>query len=233
MMTAVTPMLRLRNVCAWYGHAQALIDVSLEVHRGEVVALVGPNGAGKSTLLKSTMGLIEKRRGVVEWMGQDISQQATHQRARAGLAYVPEDRRIFTELSVEENLACGQQPVRHWPDGRIAPQWTSDALYALFPSLYPLRKRLGAHMSGGEQQMLTIARTLMGNPLMVLLDEPSEGVAPLVARQLAAMINTLKAQGLSVLLSEQNAYFAQSVCDRSYYVVNGALTASLSTPTTP
>jgi branched-chain amino acid transport system ATP-binding protein len=218
-MTA--PLLSVRDLDAWYGAAHILFDVSLEIGRGEVVALMGRNGAGKSTTLKSIMGLVERRSGAVTFQGADISGLEPYAIARAGLGYVPEDRRIFTDLTVSENLDVGRQPARRWPDGSEAPSWTPERLYKLFPNLAEMPDRPGGRMSGGEQQMLTVARTLMGNPYLVLLDEPSEGVAPVIVESMAAMIVELKAQGLSILLSEQNIHFAEAVSDRVYVLEKG------------
>lgn len=209
------------NVCAWYGAAQILFDVSLAVNRGEVVALMGRNGAGKSTTIKTLMGLLAQRAGKVTFMGRDISSQPSYRIASMGLGFVPEDRRIFTDLTVLENLAVGRQSPRDWPDGTPAPEWTVERLFALFPNLASMPERLGGKMSGGEQQMLTVARTLMGNPFLVLLDEPSEGVAPIVVEQMVEMILALKRQGVSILLSEQNLHFARLVCDRVYVLEKG------------
>jgi branched-chain amino acid transport system ATP-binding protein len=214
-------LLDATGLCAWYGAAQILFDVGLQVRRGEVVALMGRNGAGKSTTLKALMGMLARRSGAVSFMGRDISRAETHTIARAGLGFVPEDRRIFSDLTVLENLEVGRQPARHWPDGSAAPGWTPEALFTLFPNLGEMPNRPGGRMSGGEQQMLTVARTLMGNPLLVLLDEPSEGVAPLIVEQMARMITALKAQGVSILLSEQNMHFAEWVCDRAYVLEKG------------
>ena len=219
----VQPLLEAKGLCAWYGAAQILYDVDLTVQRGEVVALMGRNGAGKSTTLKALIGLLARRRGDVSFMGLDISKSEPHLIARMGLGYVPEDRRIFTDLTVMENLAVGQQPPRRWADGSEAPLWTPERLFKLFPNLGEMPERLGGRMSGGEQQMLTVARTLMGNPYLVLLDEPSEGVAPLIVEQMAAMILKLKAQGVSILLSEQNMHFAELVSDRAYVLEKGQM----------
>ncbi|GAA4424808.1 ABC transporter ATP-binding protein [Acidovorax lacteus] len=218
---ASSVLLEAQGLCAWYGAAQALFDLHLQVGRGEAVALMGRNGAGKSTTLKALMGLLPRRAGRVCFLGRDCSQEAPFQRARAGLGYVPEERRIFTDLTVDENLEVGRQAPRHWPDGRPAPVWTPERLWTLFPHLEPMRSRPGGRMSGGEQQMLTLARTLMGQPLLVLLDEPSEGVAPVIVDQMAEMLRALKAEGVSVLLSEQNLGFAAEVCDRAYLLDEG------------
>ena len=216
-------LLQADGLCAWYGAAQILFDLGLQVRRGEVVALMGRNGAGKSTTLKALMGLLARRQGCVRFMGHDISQAAPHQIARLGLGYVPEDRRIFSDLTVLENLAVGRQPPRFWLDGQPAPVWQPQALFTLFPNLGEMPHRPGGRMSGGEQQMLTVARSLMGNPYLLLLDEPSEGVAPLIVEQMAQMMASLKAQGVSILLSEQNLHFAELVCDRAYVLEKGQI----------
>jgi branched-chain amino acid transport system ATP-binding protein len=217
------PLLKASGLNAWYGAAQILFDVDLQVHRGEVVALMGRNGAGKSTTLKAVMGMLARCRGQVNFMGRDIARAETHAIARAGLGFVPEDRRIFGDLTVMENLEVGRQPPRHWPDGSAAPTWTPEALFRLFPNLGEMPQRPGGRMSGGEQQMLTVARTLMGNPFLVLLDEPSEGVAPLIVEQMAQMIIALKTQGVSILLCEQNMHFAELVSDRAYVLEKGQI----------
>lgn len=213
-----TPMLEVDGLNAFYGKAQMLFDVSLRVGRGEVVALMGRNGAGKSTTMKSIMGLLTSKRGQIRFMGEDIATLAPYQIARRGLGFVPEDRRVFSELSVVQNLEVGKQAAR---DGIAA--WTPRRLFALFPNLGEMPDRPGGSMSGGEQQMLTVARTLMGNPLLVMLDEPSEGVAPVIVEQMAHMIMNLKQQGLAILLSEQNLHFAQLVCDRAYVLEQGQI----------
>ena len=216
-------LLQAKGLCAWYGAAQVLYDVDLEVRRGEVVALMGRNGAGKSTTLKTLIGMVDKRRGAVTFLGTDISTRETHHTARMGLGFVPEDRRIFTDLTVLENLEVGRQSPRLWPDGSAAPLWTPQRLFELFPNLGEMPDRLGGRMSGGEQQMLTVARTLMGNPFLLLLDEPSEGVAPVIVEQMAHMIQALKAEGVSILLSEQNMHFAELVSDRAYVLEKGQI----------
>jgi branched-chain amino acid transport system ATP-binding protein len=216
-------ILEAGSLKAWYGAAQILFDLSFHVGRGEVVALMGRNGAGKSTTLKTLMALIPQRSGTVRFLGEDISYLKPFEIARRGLGFVPEDRRIFSDLTVAENLDIGRQGVRRHPDGSPAPSWTPDKLFTIFPNLRDMPDRRGAHMSGGEQQMLTVARTLMGNPLLVLLDEPSEGVAPVIVEQMANTIIELKKEGLSVLLSEQNIHFAELVCDRAYVLEKGQL----------
>jgi branched-chain amino acid transport system ATP-binding protein len=216
-------LLQTRGLNAWYGAAQILFDVNLQVRRGEVVALMGRNGAGKSTTLKAIMGMMPRRSGQIDYLGHDISGAQPHQVARQGLGFVPEDRRIFTDLTVLENLSVGRQGPRQFPDGSPAPYWTHEKLFALFPNLGEMQQRPGGRMSGGEQQMLTVARTLMGNPLLVLLDEPSEGVAPVIVEQMADMIIALKREGVSILLSEQNIHFAQWVSDRAYVLEKGQI----------
>ena len=218
-----TVLLKAEGLAAWYGAAQILFDVGLEVRRGEVVALMGRNGAGKSTTLKTLMGMVSERQGRIDFMGHDLSRAEPHAVARLGLGYVPEDRRVFSDLTVLENLEVGRQGPRRWPDGSAAPAWTPEALFKLFPNLGEMPNRPGGRMSGGEQQMLTVARTLMGNPLLVLLDEPSEGVAPVIVEQMAQMILELKAQGVSILLSEQNMHFAELVSDRAYVLEKGQI----------
>jgi branched-chain amino acid transport system ATP-binding protein len=216
-----TPILIANKLCAWHGAAQILFDVSLQVGRGEVVALLGGNGAGKSTTLKALMGLLDKRSGEVKFFDQNIASKDPHEIARLGMGYVPEDRRVFSDLTVMENLEVGRQPARTWRDGSAAPSWTSEKLFKLFPNLAEMRNRPGGQMSGGEQQMLTVARTLMGNPFLVLLDEPSEGVAPVIVESMVQMIQELKAAGVSLLLSEQNMHFAALVADRAYVLEQG------------
>jgi len=216
-------MLAVESLSAWYGAARILYDLSFEVGRGEVVALMGRNGAGKSTTLKSIMGLTAKRQGTVRFEDRDISGLKPFEVARRGLGYTPEDRRIFTDLTVMENLDIGRQPARRFADGAPAPSWTPEKLFDMFPNLAEMPDRLGDRMSGGEQQMLNVARTLMGNPLLVLLDEPSEGVAPLIVEQMAATIVELKKEGLSILLSEQNIHFARLVSDRIYLLEKGQI----------
>jgi len=221
--TSASPALVVERLNAWYGAAHILFDVTLQVNRGEVVALMGRNGAGKSTTLKALMGMLAKRKGSVSFLGKDISRSEPHEVARMGLGYVPEDRRVFGDLTVLENLEVGRQPARQWGDGSPAPLWTHERLFKLFPNLGEMPDRPGGRMSGGEQQMLTVARTLMGNPFVVLLDEPSEGVAPVIVEQMAQMILELKAQGVSILLSEQNMHFAELVSDRAYVLEKGQI----------
>ena len=211
-------MLQVSGIHSYYGQAHILADVSLQVNAGEVVVLLGRNGAGKSTTLKSIIGLVRPQSGEVVFAGMRIERLAPYRIARMGLGYVPEERRIFTDLTVLENLEVGRQPPRAG-----APTWDFDKLGALFPNLREMPDRLGGRMSGGEQQMLTIARTLMGNPTCILLDEPSEGVAPVIVDQMAEAIRGLKAAGVAILLSEQNLHFAMEVADRAYIIEKGGI----------
>jgi branched-chain amino acid transport system ATP-binding protein len=211
-------MLELDAVNSFYGKAHVLRDLSFSVPHGQVVALLGRNGAGKSTTLKSIMQLVRPTRGTVSFQGRAITGLPPHKVAKMGIGYVPEDRRIFTDLTVTENLIVGKQPTR---DGTV--RWTEEMLFDLFPNLAERRGNRGKALSGGEQQMLTIARTLMGNPSLVLLDEPSEGVAPVIVEQMAGVIQQLKSEGLTVLLSEQNLHFAQAVADLAVIIEGGAL----------
>ena len=211
-------MLQVAELESYYGRARILSEVGLRVTPGEVVVLLGRNGAGKSTTLKSIMGLVRPRRGSVRFAGREIRGLAPHRVARLGLGYVPEDRRVFSRLTVQENLEVGRRAPR---DG--GEPWTLARIFELFPNLRELRDRGGGLISGGEQQMLSIARTLMGNPPCILLDEPSEGLAPVILEQLARAIAALKTRGLSILLSEQNLRFAAAVADRAYVIEKGRI----------
>jgi branched-chain amino acid transport system ATP-binding protein len=214
----MTALLEVEGLRAAYGQAQVLFDLALEVRAGEVVVLLGRNGAGKSTTLKSIMGLVRPMAGSVRFAGAEITHLPAYRIARLGLGYVPEERRIFTELTVGENLEVGRRPAL---DGVLP--WTPERLFALFPNLAEMQDRRGGQMSGGEQQMLTIARTLMGNPRLVLLDEPSEGLAPVIVAQMVEAVAELKRAGLAVLLSEQNLPFAEAVADRAYVIETGQI----------
>ncbi|MBL8671065.1 MAG: ABC transporter ATP-binding protein [Alphaproteobacteria bacterium] len=211
-------LLEAEGLNAWYGRAHILFDVALSVRRGEVVALMGRNGAGKSTTLKALMGLLPGSAGRRRFAGAEIAALQPYLVCQLGLGYVPEDRRIFTDLSVAENLEVGRRPPRPG-----LPAWTPERLFQIFPNLAEMRHRSAARMSGGEQQMLTIARTLMGNPQAILLDEPSEGLAPVIVEQMARTLKALKAEGLTILLSEQNLYFAREVSDRAYVIEKGRI----------
>lgn len=209
-------MLEVRSINSFYGKAHILEDLSFSVHSGEVVSLLGRNGAGKTTTLKSIMQLVRPKSGTVWFMDDEITSKPPHRIARMGIGYVPEERRIFSDLTVLENLEVGRQPAR---EGLI--EWSVDALFELFPNLKERRSNRGKELSGGEQQMLTIARTLMGNPKLLLLDEPSEGIAPVIVEQMAETILKIKKEGLSVLLSEQNLHFAKIVADRAIIIEGG------------
>ncbi len=209
-------MLDVQALDAFYGRAHILRGLTFHVAEGEVLVLLGRNGAGKSTTMKALMGLIRPQ-GRILFDGQDVAGWETHRIARAGLGYVPEDRRVFADLTVQENLEVGRQPAR----GGAA--WTPERLFQLFPNLGTMQDRPGARMSGGEQQMLAIARTLMGNPRLVLLDEPSEGLAPVIVEQMAGAIRAMRDQGVTVLLAEQNLHFAARVADRAAVIERGAI----------
>jgi len=212
-------ILEIEKLDAFYGQAQILFEVSLKLRRGEVVALMGRNGAGKSTTLKAIMGLVPLRAARVAFSGRDILGLPTYRIARLGLGYVPEERRIFTDLTVYENLEVGAKAAA----GAGHAAWTPERLFSIFPNLAEMKGRRASHMSGGEQQMLTIARTLMGNPEAVLLDEPSEGLAPVIVELMAIAVRRMKDEGIAVLLSEQNLNFASAVADRTYIIEKGAI----------
>ncbi|MCZ0733713.1 ABC transporter ATP-binding protein [Phreatobacter sp. AB_2022a] len=219
---AAVTLLETRGLSASYGHAQVLFGVDLQLRAGEVVALMGRNGAGKSTTLKAIMGLVPPRAGTVTFEGHEIAGLNPFRIARLGLGYVPEERRIFTDLTVFENLEVGRKAAAgERREGAAA--WTPERLFSIFPNLAEMKGRRASAMSGGEQQMLTIARTLMGNPHAVLLDEPSEGLAPVIVEQMADAVLAMKAEGIAVLLSEQNLYFASAVSDRAYVIEKGTI----------
>jgi branched-chain amino acid transport system ATP-binding protein len=211
-------LLQVDNIQTYYGLSQVLFDVSLEIDKGEVVVLLGRNGAGKTTTMISIMGLNPPKKGKVSYKGQQITGMNPYKVARLGIGFVPEDRRIFPDLTVEANLDVGRMNVQ-----KKSHPWTLERVYQIFPVLERFAKRRGGTLSGGEQQMLTIARTLMGNPEVILLDEPSEGLAPLVVRMLGDFIDVLKKEGVTVLLSEQNVKFALKHSDRAYIVDKGTI----------
>jgi branched-chain amino acid transport system ATP-binding protein len=215
-MSAVGPLLEVEDVHTAYGLSRVLFGVSLTVGAGECVALLGRNGVGKTTTMRSIMGLTPPSRGRITWRGKSIQGKAPHQIAKQGIGFVPEDRRIFAELSVWENLDVASR-------GGGANGWTVERVYNLFPKLRELSSRQGGYLSGGEQQMLTIARTLMGNPTLLLLDEPSEGLAPMVVEYLKDQIAGLKGAGLSILLAEQNVEFSLDLADRVYILEKGEI----------
>jgi branched-chain amino acid transport system ATP-binding protein len=213
------PLLRIEGLTASYGQAQVLFGINLTLGEGEIVAVMGRNGAGKSTLLKAIMGLVQAHAGALYFAGRSIAGLAPFRIARLGLGYVPEERRIFTQLTVLENLAVAAKPAR---SARRQP-WTAQRLFEIFPNLKDMRARRAGQMSGGEQQMLTIARTLMGNPDAVLLDEPSEGLAPTIMQALLEAVRGMKVQGVSVLLAEQNLAFAAALAERVYIMEKGSI----------
>ncbi len=210
-------MLDLSRINTFYGKAHILHDLSFKVAAGEVVALLGRNGAGKTTTMRTIMQLVRPRTGKLTFEATDIAGWPTHKVAQAGVGYVPEERRIFADLTVMENLEVGRQPKRTG-----LPDWSVEHLFELFPNLAERRNNRGKQMSGGEQQMLTIARTLMGNPKLLLLDEPSEGIAPVIVEQMARTLLEIKSKGLTVLLSEQNLHFARIVADRAIIIEGGS-----------
>ena len=199
-----------------YGLSQVLFGISIEVKQGECVALIGRNGVGKSTTMRSIMGLTPPNQGRVMWKGQDIARLPPYRICQMGIGFVPEDRRIFPELSVWENLDIARRPAAAGKTG-----WHEAEVFALFPDLAGIRDRRGGVLSGGQQQMLTIARTLMGNPELLLLDEPSEGLAPLIVEHVREKVAQLKATGLSIVLAEQNLEFVLSLADRVYILEKG------------
>ncbi|HUA53866.1 MAG TPA: ABC transporter ATP-binding protein [Candidatus Sulfotelmatobacter sp.] len=211
----MTALLAVENIHTAYGLSRVLFGVSLEVAAGECVCLLGRNGVGKTTTMRSVMGLTPPSAGRVLLNGQDITGRSPYRVARAGIGFVPEDRRIFAELTVRENLDVAARAARR------PGHWTIATVYQLFPVLESLGDRMGGFLSGGEQQMLTIARTLMGNPTILLLDEPSEGLAPLVVDALRDRIGELKAQGLTILLAEQSVDFCLTLADRVYVLEKG------------
>ncbi|HYG87230.1 MAG TPA: ABC transporter ATP-binding protein [Azospirillum sp.] len=210
------PLLAMQDVCAGYGPSTVLFDVSLAIAPGECVGLLGRNGVGKTTTMRAVMGLTPARAGRVTWKGDDITRRPPNRNARAGIGFVPEDRRVFAELTVWENLDVGARRCR---DGAL--RWTLERVLAMFPKLGDLLDRKGGLLSGGEQQMLTIARTLMGNPDLLLLDEPSEGLAPIVVEHLHSQVAALKREGLTILLAEQNLDFVLGLSDRVYILEKG------------
>lgn len=211
-------MLQVSDLEVFYGRAQVLFGLTLEAEEGQVVALLGRNGAGKTTALKTIMGLLPAASGEIRFRDRAIQGRPPHSIARRGIGYVPEDRRIFGELTVSENLRIARRSAR-----RGLPTWNQKRVFQLFPSLQGLRGRRGGEISGGEQKMLALARTLMGNPRLLLLDEPTEGLAPLVVEEFAETINFLKEEGHTVLMSEQNLHFAVRVADYAYVIETGTV----------
>ncbi len=211
-------MLRVESLNTFYGKAQILFNMSLDIQRGEAVVLLGRNGAGKTTTFKSIMGIISPKSGKITFSDQEIQGLPPFKICKLGLGYVPEDRRIFSNLTILENFEVGKQSPR-----RGFTPWTPARLFELFPNLGERQTQLGGTLSGGEQQMLTIARSLMGNPEMIMFDEPSEGLAPVIVQQLGETIQKLKVEGVSILLAEQNLNFAEFVCDKAYIVYQGSI----------
>jgi branched-chain amino acid transport system ATP-binding protein len=211
-------ILSVEGLDVFYGKSQILFDVGLEVAEGQTMALLGRNGAGKSTTFKTIAGLLPSRRGAVRILGRDLTGRRPHMIARAGLGYVPEDRQVFPEHSVEDNLLIAQ---KKGPDGRE--DWTLSRIYQVFPLLVPLRHRLAGQLSGGEQQMLAIARTLMGNPMVLLLDEPSEGLAPLVVARISELLHHLRAAGGTILIAEQNLHFCLGIAGEATLIDKGQI----------
>jgi branched-chain amino acid transport system ATP-binding protein len=241
-MSPAAPLLDVHEIHTAYGLSRVLFGVSIEVNAGECVCLLGRNGVGKSTTMRSIIGLTPPQEGRVTWKGTNITGWAPYRVARAGIGFVPEDRRIFAELTVWENLDVATKRGRHpsrWsrrsrdlsktghprtdPGNHASLQWTPERVFDLFPKLRELSSRQGGYLSGGEQQMLTIARTLMGNPELLLLDEPSEGLAPLVVDHLQEQIALLKRSGLTILLAEQNVDFSLALADRVYILEKGTI----------
>jgi branched-chain amino acid transport system ATP-binding protein len=212
------PRLELTGIHTYYGTSHILFDVSLEVGEGESVCLLGRNGAGKTTTLKTIMGLAQGRSGAIRFNGESLLGRQPYEIAQLGVGFVPDERLIFPDLTVRENLELAIKRGRG-----DAPPWTVERVYELFPVLPPLDRRLGGYLSGGEQQMLTIGRTLMGNPSLLLLDEPVEGVAPVVVQELTRQIKILKRMGLTLLFAEQNMHFAADVSDRAYVIEKGRI----------
>ena len=209
-------LLEVENIHTAYGLVRVLFGISIKVDQGQVVTLLGRNGVGKTTTLRSIMGLTPPQSGSIKWMGSEIKGQPPYRISQMGIGFVPEDRRIFSDLTVWENLDVAIKSAR--PN---EPEWTMDRVFELFPALEMLRNRRGGYLSGGEQQMLTIARTLMGNPKLLLLDEPSEGLAPVIIQQLGDQISKLKQEGMTMLLSEQNSEFSLNLSDGIYILEKG------------
>ena len=210
-------MLSVTDIHTYYGQSHILFGVSLEVQQGEIVCLLGRNGAGKTTVMRSILGLTPPRRGRITFKGEDVTGRKPHLLVRQGMGYVPDDRRVFADLTVDENLEIAE---RRGPGAAV---WTRERVYGFFPALAEIHGRRAGHLSGGEQQMLTIGRALMTNPEFLLLDEPTEGLAPLVVSMLAEHIVQLRADGLTVLLAEQNQEVALALSDRGYILDNGVI----------
>jgi len=211
-------VIEVEQIDVFYGTSQILFGVSLSVNQGQTVALLGRNGAGKSTTLKAIAGLVAPRAGRIKVLGIEMQNRRPHAIARAGVGFVPEDRQIFPEHTVEDNLLLGAKKGRNGED-----YWNLKRVYSMFPLLQPLKQRMGGQLSGGEQQMLTIARTLMGNPSGLLLDEPSEGLAPLIVQRIGELLRTLRDMGITVLLAEQNMHFCLGIATEAAVIDKGQI----------
>ncbi len=209
-------VLKVDGIDVFYGTSQALFGLSFDVQQGETLALLGRNGAGKSTTMKSVAGVIPARKGTVTLHDQAITGKAAHLIARAGIGYVPEDRQIFPDLTVEDNLTIAVKKGANGED-----DWSVERVYDMLPLLRPLRERLGGQLSGGEQQMLTVGRSLMGNPDVLLLDEPSEGLAPIMVQKIGDLIQSLRKMGKTIVLAEQNLHFCLGLADRAVVIDKG------------
>jgi len=217
----MSELLTLEHVDAFYGSSHALQDVSLALNTGEVVLLLGRNGAGKTTLMRTIMGLVDARGASITFCGRNLLGMPTHAIARLGIGLVPEDRRMFAKLTVRDNLEVGRKAPP--PEADAVKRWDVDRVFELFPRLKERQNQAAGVLSGGEQQMLTIARTLMGNPALLLLDEPAEGLAPVIAQALAEQLAKLRSEGLSMLISEQNLTFARALAERAYVMESGCV----------
>ncbi|MEW5913238.1 MAG: ABC transporter ATP-binding protein [Thermodesulfobacteriota bacterium] len=214
-------LFRVQGLTAFYDKSQILHGVDLEVRRGEIVALLGRNGVGKSTTLRSIMGIVRPASGTIDWDGKPVQGLRSHRIARLGIGYVPEDRAIFERLSVTENLLMGRRAMRGREQAAVA--WGLDRIYSVFPILKDRQHQRGTTLSGGEQQMLTIARTLMGNPSLLLVDEPTEGLAPLIRKMVAQILKEINQAGVSILLVEQNMKMALKLAVRGYVMAKGQI----------
>ena len=210
-------VLHVRKIDVFYETSQVLFNMSLEVRQGETLALLGRNGAGKSTTMKTIAGVMAPKRGEIEFKGQPIAGRPAHLIARAGISFVPEDRQIFPDLSVEDNLTIA---IKNAPDG--SQPWNLERVYDMLPLLAPLKTRMGGQLSGGEQQMLTVGRALMGNPEVLLLDEPSEGLAPIMVQKIGDLIRSLREVGTTIVLAEQNLHFCLGIADRATVIDKGS-----------
>jgi branched-chain amino acid transport system ATP-binding protein len=215
------PVIQVEDLDVYYGTSQILFGVGLSVQPGQTMALLGRNGAGKSTTLKAIMGLAPARRGRITLSGRVVSGLKPHHLARAGLGFVPEDRQIFPDHTVEDNLVIGR---KKGPDGQD--EWSIRRVYEVFPLLKPLRYRIAGRLSGGEQQMLAIARTLMGNPALLLLDEPSEGLAPIIVQRIGELLRQLSGSGATVLIAEQNMHFCLGLASHATIIDKGQIVYS-------